>query len=121
MEKGNLKLTYSKKNKTFIEVIPDRKLSDGLWHSFEVNFNDRELTIDGKLMNSISDIIDESLSNNEEFFIGGLPVKTNLVAETGGLYHQAFAGCLESFGSSNLCIRDFSNYEGANIDICTSF
>lgn len=100
-------------------MVADGKLSDGLWHSIDVNFNTGQLKIDGILMNNILDIIDGSLSNSEVFYIGGLP-KENLVAETGGLYHRAFEGCLESFGSSNLCIKDFSNYEGENIDECAS-
>lgn len=121
LEKGHLKLTYSKKNKTFVEVVADGKLSDGLWHNIDVNFNTGQLKIDGILMNTILDIVDNSLSTNEEYFIGGLPLTKKIVTETGGLYHQAFQGCLESFGNSNLCIRDFSNYEGENIDICSSF
>lgn len=79
------------------------------------------LKIDEILVNTILDIGDDTISNNEEFFIGGLPFKKKLIAETGGLYHQAFEGCLESFESSNLCIRDFSNYEGENIDVCSTF
>lgn len=121
MEKGHLKLTYSMKNKTFVEVTADRKLSDGLWHSVEVNFNTRQLKIDGLLMNTVLDIVDDSLANNKEFYLGGLPTKKKLIEETGGLYHQSFEGCLESFGSNNLCIRDFTNYDGENIDVCSSF
>lgn len=121
LEKGHLKLTYSRKNKTFVEVVADGKLSDGLWHNVEVNFNTGQLKIDGILMNTILDVMDSSLSRNEELHIGGLPSQKKILIETGGLYHQAFEGCLESFGSSNLCIRDFSNYEGENIDVCSSF
>ncbi|KAJ8920609.1 hypothetical protein NQ315_004748 [Exocentrus adspersus] len=124
IEKGLLKFAYSsiKTNKSIVEIPFSNQISDGLWHSIEVEFNPFSLKLDKKLLETRVKQ-DNLLSGtkavtNDVFYIGGVPTSSSLINATNGMFLHEFEGCIESFGTNADVVTDFSKYEGTNIQTC---
>jgi hypothetical protein len=126
LEKGFLKIAYSVDNRiesSLVSLPFYYKISDGLWHNIEINFAPFTIKLDqnkivykGKHRKMLENA---TVSTDGLFYIGGIPTKSTIGKETNGTFVQTFEGCIEGFATNGeKIIRDFTNFEGTEINVC---
>nr|XP_022918881.1 protein eyes shut [Onthophagus taurus]XP_022918882.1 protein eyes shut [Onthophagus taurus]XP_022918883.1 protein eyes shut [Onthophagus taurus] len=119
IENGHLKIVYSIGNyDEILQVLDFPKISDGLWHSLEVNFEPFILKLDQKEINIEIEHYNGTLNVDDKvFYLGGLPKEISQKYQ--GIFANYFEGCIIEFGyGKDVNIKDFSKYKGENIEMC---
>nr|XP_015835340.1 PREDICTED: protein eyes shut isoform X1 [Tribolium castaneum]XP_015835341.1 PREDICTED: protein eyes shut isoform X1 [Tribolium castaneum] len=126
LENGFLKIAYSVDNRTGTNLVTlplSYKISDGLWHNIELSFapfliklDQNKIVYNGKNKKMLEN---STMSTDGLFYIGGIPTKTTIKKETNGTFLDTFEGCIEGFATNGeQVIRDFTPFEGRDVNVC---
>lgn len=126
-ERGHLKIAYSanKTSESVIEMPNVGQITDGLWHTLIISFVPFYLELDKNVMTSRRKggfVPAPQIFTDGKFYLGGVDRNRRMVLETRGIFPKSFQGCIEAFGlNGENVIRDFSDYEGENVDVCSIY
>lgn len=124
LEKGFLKIVYSIENSidSTISLPFYYKISDGLWHSIEIDFAPFSIKLDqNKIVHKSKyrkHVESVAILTDGFFYIGGIPMKS-ISKETNGTFSENFQGCIEGFATNGgKIIKDFTQFDGRNVNVC---
>lgn len=122
LENGYLKVVYSSgKTNKYVEMSEAEFVADGLWHSVEVSFFPFVIKLDKTILHIQKDYegIGGALSDGT-YYLGGLPKNHSAFQEVHSVFQDNFDGCVAGFGTnSRNAIKDFTNFKGENVGVCS--